>query len=588
MSQRFKFCLLWSLTCFVAIFTASAQKQLQDNFFLEKTWTNNYALNPNSNEPYSLAIDASNRVYVADGSRIIIYNLNGATLQTWAVASARSVAVHPISNLVFVSTITTTNQIKVFDLNGTLIRQWGGSGSGPGQFSASSANNNISVTADGSVYVADESNHRIEVFDTSGNYLTQWGSYGSLAGQFVYPMGIAVGIDGTVFVADWGNDRFQQFKPDGTYLRQYIPIINQNTKIVTVGPDGLVYAATFQNDLRLLSPAMEYIASFNFGTYAPNTRTEGAAFSPDGRRLVILADKEVRVFRRIYRTAGLNPPNALPLPIVMNTAQRSGTQWIDIDFSVKDSDNATVQVGVIGFMDGRQDLLAAVLMKSFTNGTTIVSWTNVTTGVQYHLTWDALTDWFALYGNLKVNILAKDNRNLLDFHLITIPSNATYATPLTISVSPYGQADFLGVWTWLIATRDPNVTLVTGSVYAVGNLYGVTNNTLLAQTQIASGQTNTLTTSDGRTFLFAMISSNMVSTTYSNMVVRDATSNEIYRAVMGTTHTNLTAITKWSPLVQINGLPVNVNEYGFDTGTIGNGGTLPNNAWWVVLVPKGP
>ena len=212
----------------------------------------------------------------------------------------------------------------------------------------------------------------------------------------------------------------------------------------------------------------------------------------------------------------------------------------------------------------------------------------MTTGVQHHLTWDALTDWFALYGNLKVNILAKDNRNLLDFHLITIPSNATYATPLTISVSPYGHADFLGVWTWLIATRDPSVNLSTGNVYAVGNLYGVTNQTLLAQTQIASGQTNTLTTSDGRIFLYSMISSNMVSTTYSNMIVREATSNEIYRAAMGTTHTNLTAITKWSPLVQINGLPVNVNEYGFDTGSITAGGGLPNNAWWVVLVPKGP
>ena len=257
-----------------------------------------------------------------------------------------------------------------------------------------------------------------------------------------------------------------------------------------------------------------------------------------------------------------------------------------------DPSNATDQVGVIAFVNGSQNLLAAVPMKTFTNGTDIVSLTNVTTGVNHHITWNTIADWSAGYGNLRINILAYNNRNLLDFHLITIPSNATYATPLNISVSPYGQTDFFGVWTWLIASGNPNVNLVTGSVYAVGNLYGVTNNSLLAQTQFANGQTNTIITTNGLTFLFSMISSNLAQAAYSNMVisnlvVRAATTNEIYRAAMGTTHTNLTTITQWTPLVQINGLPVAVNEYGFDTGSITTGGGLPNNAWWVVLAPPG-
>ena len=586
MSSRIKFCLLWSFACFVAVFTTSAQKQLQDNFFLEKTWTNNYALSTSAPEGYGIAVDSSNRIYVADGNHVIIYDLTGATLQTWSVTSARAIALHPTSNLVYVSTATTTNQIKVFNSSGALIRQWGGTGIGSGQFSAASYDNTISISSSGLVYIGDEGNNRIQVFDMNGNYLSQWGATGAGVGQFSYLMGIAVGIDGTVSAADWGNLRFQQFTPDGTFLRQFY--VSTAAKIIAASPDGLLYIATFGTDLRLMSANLESMGAFNFGTFAPNTRTHGAAFSPDGQRLMILADKEIRVFRRVYRTAGLKPSNAVPLPAVGRTGQRSGTQWIDIDFSVLDPDNATVQVGAVGFVDGRQDLLAAVPMKSFTNGTDIVAWTNVTTGVQHHLTWDALTDWFTLYGNIKVNILAKDNRGLLDFHLITIPTNPAYATPMTISQSPYGQTDFLGIWTWLIATRDPTINLATGAVYAAGNLYGVTNNALLAQTQIASGQTNTLTTSDGRTFLYAMISSNLASTTYSNMIIREATTNEIYRAAMGTTHTNLAAITKWPPLVQINGLPVNVNEYSFDTGSISTGGGLPNNAWWVVLVPKGP
>jgi len=593
MSHRIKNFLLGILASFWAVFTVSAQlKQLQDTFILEKTWTNNYAISASSNEGYGLMVDNSNRVYVADGSRVNIYDLNGTTLLTWPVASARAITFYPTSNLVFVSTFTTTNQIKIFDLNGTLIRQWGGSGTGPGQFNASGIENSISVSLSGLVYVADEFNHRIQVFDLNGNYLTQWGTNGTSAGQFEYPVDIAVGIDGHVNVADWVNFRIQQFTSNGVFIQQYIPSAGQNIKIVKAGPDGLLYVATYNNILQLLSPTLEYIEPFNFGTLAPNTRTHGAAFSPDGQRLVILADKEVRVFRRIYRTAGLKPPYPLTMPGVWNTAQRSGTQWIDIDFCVVDPSNATTKVGAIAFVNGSQNLLAAVPMKTFTNGTDIVSLTNVTTGVPHHLTWNTIADWSAGYGYLRVNILAYNNRNLLDFHLITIPSNATYATPLTISVSPYSQTDLFGVWTWLIASGNPSVNLVTGSVYAVGNLYGVTNNTLLAQTTIASGQTNTVTTTDGRTFLFSMISSNMVQAVYSNMVIsnqviRAATTTEVYRAAMGTTHTNLTTITQWTPLVQINGLPVSVNEYGFDTGSITAGGGLPNNAWWVVLAPPG-
>ena len=89
--------------------------------------------------------------------------------------------------------------------------------------------------------------------------------------------------------------------------------------------------------------------------------------------------------------------------------------------------------------------------------------------------------------------------------------------------------------------------------------------------------------------LFARMSADGVDT-----VVMEASSHALHqKRVAGLEFdaavlTNLTAITQWPPLVQINGLPVKVNEYGFDTGTIGNGGTLPNNAWWVVLVPKGP
>src|ERR1035438_4450401 len=67
--------------------------------------------------------------------------------------------------------------------------QWGGVGSGNGQFDYP-----YGIVADRSnnVYVTDTDNHRIEKFDSNGNYLTQWGSYGTNNGQFYWPNGIAV------------------------------------------------------------------------------------------------------------------------------------------------------------------------------------------------------------------------------------------------------------------------------------------------------------------------------------------------------------------------------------------------------------
>ena len=57
-----------------------------------------------------------------------------------------------------------------FDPSGRLLRSWGTSGSGPGEFNLP---HNICCDKDGWLYVADRENSRIQIFDSLGRFETQ-------------------------------------------------------------------------------------------------------------------------------------------------------------------------------------------------------------------------------------------------------------------------------------------------------------------------------------------------------------------------------------------------------------------------------
>jgi hypothetical protein len=79
----------------------------------------------------------------------------------------------------------------------------------------------MAVDAHGSVYVADEENHRVQKFDAEGAFLAKWGRYGSGDGEFIYCEDVAVDEAGYVYVADQGNHRIQKFTGDGTFVAKW-------------------------------------------------------------------------------------------------------------------------------------------------------------------------------------------------------------------------------------------------------------------------------------------------------------------------------------------------------------------------------
>lgn len=63
------------------------------------------------------------------------------------------------------------SRVHKYSPDGKLIKSWGESGTGPGEFNIP---HNLCCDPDGWVYVADRENHRVQVFDGEGKYETEW------------------------------------------------------------------------------------------------------------------------------------------------------------------------------------------------------------------------------------------------------------------------------------------------------------------------------------------------------------------------------------------------------------------------------
>ena len=100
-------------------------------------------------------------------------------------------------------------------VSATFVRQWGGSGSGNGQFHGTHA---VSFSPIFRIYVADEANHRIQYFGMDGVYMGQWGTWGYGTNEIINPVCLTFQNDGTVYVVERDNNRIHYFTAGGAHL----------------------------------------------------------------------------------------------------------------------------------------------------------------------------------------------------------------------------------------------------------------------------------------------------------------------------------------------------------------------------------
>jgi DNA-binding beta-propeller fold protein YncE len=162
--------------------------------------------------PHGIYVDPQGNIWVTDaragngrGHQVTKFGADGTVLLTLGEAGvAGKDAAHfdgptdvvvAANGDVFVSDgheVASNNRILKFARDGKLLKQWGGSGSGPGQFLVPHA---LALDSQGRLFVADRDNNRIQIFDQEGKFLAEWTQFGR-------PSGIYIAKDDTLYVSD--------------------------------------------------------------------------------------------------------------------------------------------------------------------------------------------------------------------------------------------------------------------------------------------------------------------------------------------------------------------------------------------------
>ena len=107
----------------------------------------------------------------------------------------------------------------------------------------------IAINGNGEIFIADGyANARVHKFDSSGSLMKSWGGPGSGPGEFNLPHGCWIDKDGRLLIADRENDRIQAFTQDGEYITSLLSKLI-GPAVMFVDDENTVYCAEHNGGL---------------------------------------------------------------------------------------------------------------------------------------------------------------------------------------------------------------------------------------------------------------------------------------------------------------------------------------------------
>lgn len=173
-----------------------------------------------------IAVDAKDRVYLFNRGfhPVVVLNKNGDVLSTWGhgvFKNPHGASIGPDQNIYLTDNFDHT--VRKFTLDGRLLLELGTAGLCSGFMSGKPfcKCTHSAVSPDGDIYVSDGySNACIHHYDPTGRLLKSWGTSGSGPGEFNLPHNICCDNNGWIYVADRENSRIQIFDPSGKFETQ--------------------------------------------------------------------------------------------------------------------------------------------------------------------------------------------------------------------------------------------------------------------------------------------------------------------------------------------------------------------------------
>ena len=171
-----------------------------------------------------LAMDDNDRLFVSDPGlhHILVFDAThkAEDVITDGMVGPGGLALDKENRLLYVADVE-LDQVLVYDADSfKLLRKIGTTGhkhelTTPGDFAKPTG---IAVDADGNLYVCDTLNDRIEIFDADGKFVSTFGKAGDGPGYFARPKGVAIDSDGHIWVADGMQDKVQVFNQEWQLL----------------------------------------------------------------------------------------------------------------------------------------------------------------------------------------------------------------------------------------------------------------------------------------------------------------------------------------------------------------------------------
>jgi len=118
------------------------------------------------------------------------------------------------------------HQVVKFSPDGKVLMTLGKAGVGGDGPDTFNEPNDVAIAPNGDIFVSDghspgKGNARVIKFSKDGKFIKQWGGHGSGLGQFEVPHALAFDSKGRLFVGDRANNRIQIFDQDGKFLAEW-------------------------------------------------------------------------------------------------------------------------------------------------------------------------------------------------------------------------------------------------------------------------------------------------------------------------------------------------------------------------------